>query len=105
MKAVFAAAETWNRRVPTAALNRWLTDAVESHPPPAVSGRRIRLRYMTQAKARPPTFVAFCQRADALPESYVRYMINSLRGAFDLWGTPIRLHMRKGENPYAEKKR
>lgn len=105
MKAVFAAAETWNTRVPTAALNRWLADAVASHPPPAVSGRRIRLRYMTQAKARPPTFVAFSQRADALPESYLRYMINGLRSAFDLWGTPIRIHLRKGDNPYAERKR
>jgi len=102
MAAVVEAAEVWNRRVPTAALNRWLADAVEAHPPPAVAGRRIRLRYMTQAKARPPTFVLFSQRAKALPVAYRRYLVNALRPAFDLPGTPIRLSLRTGKNPYAE---
>jgi len=103
MKAVVQAHETWNRRVPTGALNRWLTETVEQHPPPAVTGRRIRLRYMTQPKSRPPTFVAFCSRPDALPTSYTRYLVNGLRDAFDLPGVPIRLLVRGGgPNPYAE---
>ena len=90
----------WNRRVSTAALNRWLASTLEHHPPPAVSGRRIKLRYMTQPKARPPTFVAFCSRPEALPEAYVRYLVNGLREAFELPAVPIRLMLRKGENPY-----
>ncbi|MDP2621824.1 MAG: ribosome biogenesis GTPase Der [Hyphomicrobiales bacterium] len=102
MEAVVAAADVWNRRVPTAALNRWLADAVAAHPPPAVAGRRIRLRYMTQAKARPPTFVLFSQRAKSLPTAYRRYLVNGLRTAFALPGTPIRLSLRTGTNPYAE---
>ena len=73
---------------------------IEAHPPPAVAGRRIRLRYMTQANARPPTFVVFCSRPKALPDSYSRYLVNSLRENFDLPGVPIRLHLRKGRNPY-----
>jgi GTP-binding protein len=92
---------TWNNRVTTNALNRWLTDAVSSHPPPAVSGRRLKLNYMTQAKARPPSFVLFCSRADAIPESYLRYLVNGLRDAFDLPGTPIRVTLREKENPFA----
>ena len=104
MDAVFQAAEIWNRRIPTAALNRFLDAAIERNPPPAVSGRRIRLRYMTQPKSRPPTFVLFSQRAQSLPESYVRYLVNGLRDAFDLSGTPIRVHVRKGDNPYAPRK-
>ncbi len=94
---------TWNRRIPTAALNRWLAGVLEHHPPPAVSGRRIKLRYMTQHKARPPTFVAFCSRPEALPEAYTRYLVNGLREAFDLKAVPLRLVMRKGENPYDDK--
>lgn len=100
MTAVLAADEIWNRRIPTAALNRFLEDAVSRNPPPMASGRRVRLRYMTQPKSRPPTFVVFSQRAGDVPESYVRYLINALRESFDLPGVPIRLHIRKGENPY-----
>jgi GTP-binding protein len=95
----------WNRRLPTAPLNRWLLDIVERHPPPAVSGRRIRLRYLTQPKARPPTFVAFCSRPEALPDAWRRYLVNALREDFDLPGVPIRLTLRKGENPYEGRKR
>ncbi|MEE9589246.1 MAG: ribosome biogenesis GTPase Der, partial [Hyphomicrobiaceae bacterium] len=86
----------------TSALNRFLADAVARHTPPAVNGRRIRLRYMTQPNARPPTFIAFCSRPQDLPQSYVRYLINGLRDTFGLLGTPIRLHLRKGKNPYAK---
>jgi len=93
----------WNRRLPTAGLNRWLNEALQRHPPPALAGKRIRLRYMTQANARPPTFVAFCSQPSGLPKSYVRYLINGIREAFDLPGTPIRFQLRKGENPYARK--
>jgi GTP-binding protein len=102
MRAVLAADELWNKRLPTHALNQWLREAVEAHSPPAVSGRRIKLRYITQSSARPPTFVLFCSRPKALPDSYVRYLVNSLRETFDLPGVPIRLHLRKGENPYAK---
>ncbi len=101
MKAVFDVYEAWNRRLPTAALNRWFSEAVEGHPPPAVAGRRIRLRYVTQPNARPPTFVMFCSRPEELPESYKRYLVNSLRERFDLGAVPIRLHLRKPDNPYA----
>jgi len=101
MQAVFAAYEVWNRRVPTAALNRWLAEVTEAHPPPAPGGRRVRLRYVTQAKTRPPGFIVFCSRPQALPDSYLRYLENALRRDFDLPGTPIRIFLRKGENPYA----
>ena len=102
MDAVLAAYEVWNRRVPTAALNRWLEDALSRHTPPASGGRRIRLRYVTQPSSRPPTFVAFCSKPGDLPASYIRYLVNSLRQAFDLPGTPIRFGLRKGANPYAK---
>jgi GTPase len=101
MSAVLAADELWNRRLPTHALNQWLQAAVDAHPPPAVSGRRIKLRYITQANARPPTFVLFCSRPKALPDSYSRYLVNSLRESFDMPGVPIRLNLRKGANPFA----
>ena len=101
MQAVLAADALWNRRVPTHALNQWLQAAVEAHSPPAASGRRIKLRYMTQANARPPTFVLFCSQPKSLPESYSRYLVNSLRESFDMPGVPIRLNLRKGANPYA----
>jgi GTPase len=101
MHGVLAADALWNRRLPTHALNDWLRAAVEAHPPPAVSGRRIKLRYITQANARPPTFVLFCSRPKALPDSYLRYLVNGLRETFELPGLPIRLHLRKGDNPYA----
>ena len=104
MNAVFDVYETWNRRIPTAALNRWLYEAQERHPPPAVRGKRIRLRFMTQPNARPPTFVVFSSRAEKLPESYRRYLIQGLRAEFELPAVPIRLNFRKGENPYASKR-
>ncbi|CEJ12593.1 GTPase Der [bacterium YEK0313] len=102
MQAIIDAREPWQRRVPTNQLVRWLQETVDHHPPPAVSGRRVKLRYMTQAKTRPPTFVAFCSRPDALPDSYLRYLVNGLRESFDLMGTPIRFHLKKTDNPYAE---
>jgi len=105
MAAVMESYAVWNRRAPTAALNRFLAKAVEAHPPPAVRGRRIRLDYMTQPKSRPPTFVLFSSRASSLPETYRRYLINGLREAFTLPGTPIRLTLRAKANPYAGRKR
>ena len=101
MKAVFAADAVWNRRVPTAALNRWLGAIQEHHPPPVAAGRRLRLRYMTQVNTRPPSFALFASKPGELPESYRRYLVNALREDFKLPGTPIRLMLRKGENPYA----
>jgi len=92
----------WNTRVPTGELNRWFERALERHPPPLVNGRRLRLRYVTQAKARPPTFIAFGTRAERIPEDYQRYLVNSLREAFNLPGTPIRLQLRGTKNPFAE---
>jgi len=100
MQAIVEAYNVWNRRVPTAALNRWFDKAQSAHPPPAVSGRRLKLNYITQAKARPPSFVLFCTRADALPDAYKRYLVNSLRENFDLPGTPIRLTLREKDNPF-----
>ena len=105
VEGVFEAYEAWNARVSTSKLNRWLDKVVGNHPPPAVAGRRIRLRYLTQPKTRPPHFVVFCSRPEQLPESYTRYLVNSLRQTFDIQGTPIRLSYRKGENPYVAKKK
>jgi len=105
MKAVVEIHAVWNQRVPTHALNRWLEEAIAAHPPPAVSGRRLKLNYMTQAKARPPSFVLFCTRADAVPDDYKRYLINGLRKTFELPGVPIRLMLREKENPFAGKSR
>ena len=105
MQAITDAHEVWNKRVGTSALNRWFGQVTSQHPPPAVSGRRLRLNYITQAKSRPPSFVVFCTRADAVPDAYRRYLVNSLRDAFDLPGTPIRLTLREKENPYAGKAR
>jgi len=104
MQAVVDSHAVWNKRVPTNALNRWLAAAVSAHPPPAVSGRRIRLDYVTQPKSRPPTFVLFTSRADAVPDAYRRYLVNGLRETFDLPGTPIRLTLREKKNPYANRK-
>jgi GTP-binding protein len=101
--AVFGSYERWNRRVPTGALNRWLGDALERHTPPAAKGRRIKIRFMTQPSARPPTFVAFCSQPQGLPRAYLRYLTNSLRETFDLPGVPVRLKLRKGNNPFADK--
>ncbi len=92
----------WNKRVATGALNRWFEDALERHAPPLVDGRRLKLRYMTQAKARPPTFIAFGTRAEQMPEDYQRYLVNSLREEFALPGVPVRLLLRGTVNPYAE---
>jgi GTPase len=103
MQEVLAADAVWNRRLQTRALNEWLGAAVEAHPPPAVSGRRIKLRYITQANARPPTFVLFCSRPKALRQSYSRYLVNSLRESFNMPGVPIRLNLRKGANPFAKR--
>jgi GTP-binding protein len=100
MKAVCAAERVWNRRAPTADLNRWLAAVQERHPPPLVAGRRLRLRYMTQVNTRPPSFALFASKPADLPDSYRRYLVNSLRQNFDLPGTPIRMMLRKGKNPY-----
>ncbi|HUD58041.1 MAG TPA: ribosome biogenesis GTPase Der [Acetobacteraceae bacterium] len=102
LPAVRRAHAVWNTRLPTAALNRWFEQALARHQPPLVSGRRLKLRYVTQAKARPPTFIAFGTRAEKLPEDYQRYLVNSLREAFDLPGTPIRLQLRGTKNPFVE---
>lgn len=105
-EAILKAHATWNRRITTAQLNRWLAGMLEMHPPPAPGGRRIRLRYMTQVKSRPPTFVVMCSHPELLPASYTRYLVNGLRDHFDLPGTPIRLFMRSqsDKNPYRDKK-
>ncbi len=101
MQAAFKVYEAWNKRIPTAELNRWFGEALERHQPPAVSGRRIKLRYITQANARPPTFIIFSSRPEALPDSYLRYLVNDLKKNFGLGPTPVRLHVRKTKNPYA----
>jgi GTP-binding protein len=103
MAAIVVAHEVWNKRVSTSALNRWFEEATSAHPPPAVSGRRLRLNYITQAKTRPPSFVLFCTRADALPDAYKRYLVNSLREAFEMPGTPVRLTLREKANPFKGK--
>ena len=103
MPAVFGAHEAWNRRIATPALNRWLEAAQARHPPPLVSGRRLKLRYMTQANVRPPTFALFASKPGDLPESYRGYLVKRLREDFDLPGVPIRIMLRKGKNPYSEK--
>ena len=100
MEAVLRVHATWNRRISTARLNRWLSAVLERNPPPAVSGRRIKIRYMTQPKARPPTFILFGNQLVSLPSSYSRFLINGLREEFDLPGVPIRLILRQSENPY-----
>ncbi|WP_439499008.1 ribosome biogenesis GTPase Der [Bosea sp. (in: a-proteobacteria)] len=105
MQAVFLSYDVWNRRISTARINRWLEGVLSAHPPPAVAGRRIKIRYMTQAKARPPTFALFGNQLDHLPVSYTRYLVNNLREAFELPGTPIRLHTRGGANPYDKDRR
>src|SRR5215472_6024532 len=105
MQAIVEAYAVWNKRVTTSALNRWFEQAVSANPPPAVSGRRLKLNYITQTKARPPSFVLFCSRADAIPQSYLRYLTNSLREAFELPGTPIRITLREKANPFAHKRK
>jgi GTPase len=100
MEAAVAADEIWNRRVPTGELNRWLAAMQQRHPPPLVAGRRLRLRYMTQVNTRPPSFALFASKPSELPDSFRRYLVNGLRQAFDLPGTPIRLMLRHARNPY-----
>jgi len=101
--AIRATYEKWNFRIPTSALNRWFEAALERFPPPLVEGRRLKLRYITQVKARPPTFALFGTRAEQVPDTYMRYLVNSLRDAFELPGVPIRIMLRGTENPYHEK--
>ena len=102
--AVTEADRAWNSRVPTAKLNRFLEGALQRHATPAISGRRVRIRYMTQRKARPPSFTLFGNQLDSLPEAYLRYLANGLRETFDLGGTPLRFSVRNSKNPYATKK-
>lgn len=102
LDAVLETYDRWNRRVPTARLNRWLEAMLEAHPTPLAKGRRVKIRYMTQVKARPPTFAAFVSQAAELPESYIRYLTGGLRDEFGLVGVPIRLNLRQRKNPYAD---
>ena len=103
MEAVLKTHRVWNRRVSTGRLNRWLEGIIAHHPPPAVAGRRLKVKYMTQAKTRPPGFVLSCSKPEAMPQSYVRYLSNSLREAFDMPGVPIRIALRTSDNPYASR--
>ena len=102
-KQILSAFNIWNMRIPTSRLNTWLSDKLGAHPPPSISGRRIRMRYITQIKARPPSFVIFTSQPDSVPESYKRYLVNSIRSDFGVMGVPIRLLLRAGKNPYNEK--
>ena len=102
MPAVLDAERIWNIRVSTGALNRFLEGALERHPPPAIKGRRVRIRYMTQAKARPPTFVLFGSQLKELPESYLRYLVHAMRDQFKMPGTPVRVNLRSTKNPYTD---
>ncbi|PLP57748.1 ribosome biogenesis GTPase Der [Mesorhizobium loti] len=105
MDAVVRTHKVWNSRVSTGKLNRWLEGILAHHPPPAVAGRRLKIKYVTQAKTRPPGFVVSCSRPDALPQSYVRYLVNSLRESFDIPGVPIRMALRTSDNPFAGRAR
>jgi GTP-binding protein len=105
MQAIFAVEKVWNTHISTARLNRWLGAMIESHPPPAVSGRRLKIRYMTQAKMRPPSFILFASRPDALPASYLRYLVNGMRDAFSMPGSPIRMWVRGGKNPFVSEEK
>ena len=102
MPAVRKVVELWNRRIPTGALNRWFEDALSRHQPPLVSGKRLKLRYATMPKARPPTIVVFGTRAEQTPQDYQRYLVNSFREAFDMPGVPVRLSFKGTENPYVD---
>ena len=104
MRAVFKIFDRWNTRIPTSPLNQWFADVMSENPPPlGKNKRRIKLRYITQAKNRPPSFVIFSSNPEGLPDSYLRYLTNSLRETFDLGGIPIRINVRKTGNPYAQK--
>ena len=104
MPAIWATHQAWSKRVPTPALNRWLAAMQQRHPPPVVAGRRLKLRYIAQANIHPPTFALFASKPGELPDAYRRYLVNSLREEFDLPAVPIRMMLRKGDNPYAEKR-
>ena len=104
LPAVMNLYDLWNKRISTGALNRWLENIIVNHPPPLSNGQRIKLRYITQAKTRPPTFVIFASHPEKISESYSRYLINSLREDFALPGVPLRLHAKKRDNPYVKKK-
>ena len=104
MEAVTTIEETWNKRISTARLNRWLSSVLEQHSPPAVAGRRIKIRYMTQLRARPPYFVIFGNQLDSLPTSYERFLLNGLREFFSLAGVPLRLSRKTSDNPYKDRK-
>ncbi len=95
----------WNKRISTAKLNTWLEGMVAAHPPPLAKGRRIKIRYMTQVKIRPPTFAIFASQAENLPEAYIRYLTNGLRSDFGMDGVPLRLNLRQGKNPFQPQKR
>jgi GTP-binding protein len=103
LSTAFTLRDAWSQRVPTAALNRWFDTALEANPPPAPGGRRIKLRYITQAKTRPPGFVLFGTRLDQLPESYRRYLVNGIRRELGFDAVPIRLTLRSAKNPFAPK--
>lgn len=105
MQSIIDTDRVWNKRISTAKLNRWLDSVQTQHPPPAVSGRRLKLKYMTQVKARPPAFMISCTRPDAVPEHYLRYLTNGLRADFQMPGVPIRIHLRASENPFESKKK
>jgi GTPase len=105
MQSITDTDRVWNKRISTAKLNRWLDSQTTQHPPPAVSGRRLKLKYMTQVKARPPAFMISCTRPDSVPESYIRYLTNGLRADFEMPGVPIRIHLKAAENPFEGRKR
>ena len=101
----FELREAWSRRVTTGELNRWFERAIDTNPPPAPGGRRIKLRYITQVKTRPPTFVVFGNRVDELPDSYRRYLVNALRRDLGIGPVPLRLSFRGSKNPFGEQRR
>lgn len=103
MESIAMVDEIWNRRISTGKLNRWLETVITHHPPPAVAGRRLKVKYITQVKTRPPGFVVSCSRPEVMPQSYVRYLMNGLRETFDMPGVPIRLSLRTSDNPYANR--
>ena len=105
MDAVMRTHQVWNRRISTGKLNRWLEGILTHHPPPAVAGRRLKIKYLTQAKTRPPGFVVSCTRPESMPQSYIRYLSNSLRESFEMPGVPIRIVLHASENPFAHKAR
>jgi GTPase len=103
IEAAFTLRDQWSKRVPTGELNRWFDDAIEAHQPPAPKGKRVKLRYITQVKTRPPSFVIFGTRVDTLPDSYLRYLVNAMRRDLGLGPVPIRMHLRSPKNPYGNK--